>query len=171
MQHPCLKRLPYYRRAGVFLSTIWVLASLLLSGCASLQPNFEKPSVSVNSFKVLPSSGILPQFAIGLHIINPNRTALALQGLVYTIEIEGHKIITGVANNLPVIPAYGEGDIELQASADLFNGLRVLSGLIQQQQGLVNYRFTARLNVSNLLPDIAISEQGRIDLSARSKSQ
>jgi len=171
MQHRYLKRLSGSHKAPIWLSAYWLFVSLLLSGCASLQPGFEKPSVSVNSFKVLPSSGMLPQFAIGLHIINPNRTALTLQGLVYTIELEGHKVITGVANNLPVIAAYGEDDIELQASADLFNGLRVLSSLIQQQNGQVNYRFTARLNVSNLMPDIAISDQGKIDLTARPQTQ
>lgn len=171
MRHPVqnLSLCGYMSR--FFLSTALILASLILSGCANLQPGFENPTVSVNSFKILPSTGMLPKFAIGLHIINPNRTALSLQGLVYTIEIENHKIITGVANNLPVIAAYGEQDIELQASVDLFNGLRVFSGLIQGQSGLVNYSFTARLNVSNLLPDIAISDRGQIDISAASTSR
>ncbi len=159
------------RSAELGLAACWLLVSLLVNGCASLQPGFEKPSVSVNSFNVLPASGMLPQFAIGLHIINPNRTALTLQGLVYSIEIEGHRVITGVANNLPVVAAYGEEDIEIQASADLFNSLRVLSSLIQQQHGQVNYRFSARLNVGNLLPDILISDQGRIDLRASSATQ
>ncbi|MEH6473949.1 MAG: LEA type 2 family protein [Halopseudomonas sp.] len=148
------------------LTAILLFASLVLSGCASLQPGFENPTVSINSFEVLPSNGMVPKFGIGLHVINPNRTPLTLQGLVYTVEIEGHKVITGVANDLPEIEAYGEGDITLQASADLFNGLRMLTGLIQNQQGSVDYNLTARLNVSNLLPDIEVSDSGQIDLSA-----
>lgn len=152
-------------------SAALMLASLLLSGCANLQPGFENPTLSVNSFRILPTTGMLPRFVIGLHIINPNRTPLPLQGLLYTVEIEGHKLITGVKNDLPVIAAYGEQDIELQASVDLLSGLRVFSALMQSQTGRVNYRLTARLNIGARLPEIAISDRGQIDLSATSPSR
>ncbi|MEH6651383.1 MAG: LEA type 2 family protein [Motiliproteus sp.] len=149
-----------------------LLTLMLLHGCASLQPNFENPTVTINSFEVLPSSGMLPRFAIGLHVINPNRTPLTLQGLVYTVAIEDHKILTGVANDLPKIEAYGEGDIRVEASVDLLEGLGLLSGLMRQQQGSsVEYTLNARLNVSNLLPDIEISDSGQIDLAAAMRPQ
>lgn len=149
-----------------------LLTLTMLHGCASLQPSFENPTVTVNSFEVLPSSGMLPRFAIGLHVINPNRTALTLQGLVYTVAIEDHKILTGVANDLPQIEPYGEGDIRVEASVDLFEGLGLLSKLMRQQQSTsVEYSLNARLNVSSLLPDIEISDSGQIDLAAAMQPQ
>ena len=149
-----------------------LLTLMMLHGCASVQPNFENPTVTINSFEVLPSSGMLPRFAIGLHVINPNRTPLTLQGLVYTVAIEDHKILTGVANDLPQIDAYGEGDIRVEASVDLIEGLGLLSKLMRQQQSTsVEYSLNARLNVSNLLPDIEISDSGQIDLAAAMRPQ
>jgi LEA14-like dessication related protein len=162
---------PGHRTRRCSFSATLLLASLLLSGCANLSSGFENPTLSVNSFRLLPSTGMLPRFAIGLHIINPNRTPLPLQGLLYTIEIEGHKLITGVSNDLPVVAAYGEEEIELQASVNLLSGLRVFSGLMQSQTGLVNYRFSARLSIDARLPEIAISEHGQINLSAAAPSR
>ena len=57
----------------------------------------------------------MPRFEIGLHIINPNRQPLTLTGVAYTISIEGYRIMTGVSNTLPVIEAYGEGEVRLEA--------------------------------------------------------
>ena len=144
---------------------LMLLLSLFISGCATLQPGFEKPSVALTSFELLPSTGLAPKFGIGLHVINPNRTPLSLEGLVYTVEIEGQKILTGVANDLPVIAAYGEGDIQLEASPNLISSLRVLGGLVNQQRDSLDYDLTAKLDVGALLPRIEISESGKIDLS------
>ena len=71
-------------------------------GCASLQSGYETPVVTITSFDAIPTNGI-PQFKIGLHIVNPNRTPLDLKGVSYTIALEGHKIMTGVSNKLPHI--------------------------------------------------------------------
>lgn len=142
-----------------------VLLGLLVSSCATMQAGFEKPIVNLSSFKLLPSSGAAPKFGIGLHVINPNRTALSLKGLVYNVEIEGHKILTGVANDLPVIEAYGEGEIQLQASANLFNTLRMLSSLVNRPSNSLSYDLNAKLDVGSLLPRVEVNESGQIDLS------
>ncbi len=164
MRHSLFSLAAFGHSRALWLSISLIMATLVLNGCASLSSNFEQPKLSVTSFKLVPANRMLPKFDIGLRIINPNSTPLILRGLVYSIEIEGHEIITGVANNFPEIPAYGEGDINLQASADLLQGLQLLSGLLQKQQGSLSYNFSARLDVSNLLPDIRISDSGLIDL-------
>ncbi|WP_421869530.1 LEA type 2 family protein [Motiliproteus sp.] len=153
------------------LQRFWlvVLLGLGLSGCATLQPGFEKPVVNLTSFELLPSNGVAPKFGIGLHVINPNRTPLSLKGLVYNVEIEGHKILTGVANDLPVIAAYGEGDIQLQASANLFNTLRMLSSLVNRPSNSLTYDLNAKLDVGSLLPRVEVNESGKIDLSRLNK--
>lgn len=42
-----------------------------------------------------------PRFEIVLHITNPNRDPLELEGISYTIHLEGNKVMSGVANDLP----------------------------------------------------------------------
>ena len=89
---------------------------IYLTGCAGLQTDYETPIVSITSFKAIPGEGMVPRFEIGLHIVNPNRSALDLKGIAYTINLEGHNLLTGVSNKLPRIEAYGEGDISLFTS-------------------------------------------------------
>ena len=50
------------------------LIALQLTGCAGMQPGYESPSVSVQSFRAVPSDGGtgLPSFEIDLHVTNPN---------------------------------------------------------------------------------------------------
>ena len=139
---------------------------LIFSACAPLQPGFETPVVSISYFEALPSQGLIPQFKIGLHIVNPNRTPLALKGVVYTISLEGHKLMTGVANDLPVIDAYAEGDIELNAAVDLFSGIGFFTDLIRNQNmETISYSFNAKLDVGAMRPFIRVTKDGELSLA------
>ena len=72
-------------------SWIMILASmvLMIAGCATLNPEYETPSVNISTIRALPSDSIAPRFEIGLHIINPNRSALNLQGIAYSLNLDG----------------------------------------------------------------------------------
>ena len=55
---------------------------LLINACASIDPDYEQPTVSLSSFRALPSEGGIPTFEIGLHVLNPNSTSFQLEGVV-----------------------------------------------------------------------------------------
>lgn len=137
---------------------------IAMFGCTGLEYGFETPTVGVSSFRVLPSEGAMPRFEIGLHIINPNRTELKLEGLVYSVTLEGHKVITGVANDLPTIEAYGEGEVVLIASADLLNSIGLLATLLKSQQEKFDYELDAKLDIGRFQPRIHVVEKGEIPL-------
>ena len=146
----------------LFLS---LLITGIFTGCATLQTDYETPSVSVSSFEVIPGKGVLPKFEIGLHIINPNRTALALRGVAYTVSIEGHKLLTGVSNDLPVIEPYGTGDVLLQGSVDVFSSIGFFTDLIRSKnKDNFSYSLDAKLDVGTLYPVIRVNKKGKISL-------
>ena len=149
------------RSAGLAL---YLTLFIALVGCASLEPGFETPTVGVTSFRVLPAEGAAPKFEIGLHIVNPNRTALKLEGLVYSVSLEGHKILTGVSNNLPTIEAYGEGDVLLIATADLLNSIGLFASLLQSQRETFDYMLDAKLDIGSFRPRIHVVKEGEISL-------
>ena len=142
---------------------------LLISSCAGLQTDFNEPTVSVTSFRALPPEGMAPRFEIGMHVTNPNRTALALAGLSYTVSLEGHKILTGVENDLPEIEAYGEGDLTLQATADLFNSISLLADLIRQPRDTFAYEIEAILDLGGMYPNVNVDKKGQISLAPMHK--
>jgi LEA14-like dessication related protein len=138
-------------------------------GCAGLERGFETPTVGVSSFRVLPSERMVPQFEIGLHIVNPNRTALKLEGIVYSVILNGHKVLTGASSDLPVIGAYSEGDVTLRATADLLSSISLLASLMKQAQDTFDYELDAKLDIGSLRPRIHIQEKGKISLAGAAK--
>ena len=151
-----------------FFTSLLLPIVFIFSSCAPLQPGFETPVVSISSFEALPSQGVVPQFEIGLHIVNPNSTALNLKGMVYTISLENRKLVTGVTNELPVIEAYSEGDILLNASVDLFSSIGFFTDLIRNQNlKKISYQFNAKLDVGKLHPVIRVTKKGELSLSSK----
>ena len=149
---------------------LWVtamLAMLAMARCATLHPDFEKPMVAVNNIRLIPSGNIVPKFEIGLHIVNPNRSALTLHGIVYTLSLDGFKILTGVANELPTVEAYGQEDITLVAAANLISSIRLLSDLVNQRRGTITYDLDAKLDLGGIHPALHVNESGEIDLTGQ----
>ncbi len=145
---------------------------IYLTGCAGLQTDYETPTVSITSFKSIPGEGMVPRFEIGLHIVNPNRTALDLKGISYTVNLEGHNLLTGVSNKLPLIEAYGEGDILLAASVDFFNSMGFFADLAKNQnRESFAYSLDAKLDVGTLHPIIRISKKGNLSLFNSPRNQ
>jgi LEA14-like dessication related protein len=147
-----------------FRILVCLVFSLSVAGCGSFRPGFQTPSVTVSSFKTVPSSGIVPAFEIGLRVTNPNPQALKLDGIAYTISLEGTNLVNGVTNELPTIPAYGQGDVSLSASADLLAGARVVGELLRSGKRDVDYAFEARLDLAGLLPAVRVRDAGQISL-------
>jgi LEA14-like dessication related protein len=144
--------------------TLCLLIALLLTGCSVLKPSYETPQVTISSFRVLPSGSAAPQFEIGLHVINPNRIALELVGISYTISIDEHKLLSGVSNELPIIDAYGEGDVTVTAVPDLLGGIGLIADLMRVRRSVVNYNLQVKLDVGAILPAIHVEKTGEISL-------
>ena len=140
------------------------LLVFLTVGCTPLLPNFEAPTVNISSFRVLPGESVVPTFEIGLHVINPNRMALELQGLSYNVELEGYRILSGVSNQLPVIEAYGEGDVLLQASPDIFSTISLFTDLMNQPRNTFKFNLEALLDIGGLMPKISVHKRGEFSM-------
>lgn len=147
------------------ITIVCVTVTALLAGCAGMSPGWETPTVTVKAVRAMPSEGMLPEFEIDLHVVNPNREALKLVGVSYTVSLEGHELIQGVGNDLPVIDGYGEGDITLNASADLFAGVGLIRDLMSSQKDTLSYSFEAKLDPGALRPSIRVRDAGEVSLS------
>ena len=144
-----------------------ILASmvLMIAGCATLYTDYETPSVNVSTIRALPSDSIAPRFEIGLHVINPNRNPLKLHGIAYSLKLDGYKILTGVASDLPTIDGYAEGDVTLIAGTSLLNSMRFFADLVNAQKDHIAYELNAKLDLGGLRPNIHVGEKGEIRLS------
>ena len=148
-----------------------LLSGLLLTACATLSPDYEEPTVTLNSFRALPSEGMAPSFEIGLRILNPNAQALDLQGIVYTISLNGYELVKGVGKDFPAIEGYSESDVKLTAAANLLAGMRFVHNMMQSNDGAFDYEFKAKLDLGGLYPSIKIRETGNINLDGSTGPQ
>jgi LEA14-like dessication related protein len=155
-----------FAKFGVYLT---IFAAMF--GCAGLDPGFETPTVGVSSFRILPSEGTVPRFEIGLHIVNPNRSELNLAGIVYSVTLEGHKVLTGATSDLPVIAAYGEGEVVLLATADLLNSIGLFASLMQTKQDAFAYELEAQLDIGSFRPRIHVVKKGEISLQGAARER
>jgi LEA14-like dessication related protein len=130
-----------------------------------MRPGFETPTVTVKSVRALPSESVLPDFEIVLHVLNPNNEALKLSGVSYTVSLGGHDVVKGVGNDLPVIEGYGEADLTLTASANLFAGIGLLRDMVSTTGDQIDYEFEAKLDPGPLSPSIRIRDSGEISLN------
>jgi len=150
---------------------IYAVIAAMLAACTAMSPDYEKPTVTLSSFRALPSEGMAPAFEIGLRIINPNSQALKLEGIVYTVSLEGHELVKGVGKDFPVIEGYSEGEVKLTASANLLAGIRFISDMMHTQGESLEYEFKAKLDMGGVYPTIRVSEKGDINLNNRPRAQ
>jgi hypothetical protein len=137
---------------------------VLLTGCAGLTPQLDPPKVSIDSFTSLPSSGGAPRFEIKLRVANPNKQTLDIAGISYSVELLGKEVISGVTNDVPTIEGYSEEVVTLEAGLQLFQLLRLLSGLGRTQADALDYRFSAKIDFNGFIPTQRIEETGEITL-------
>jgi len=160
---------PLFRFPLLFASIL--LLVILLPACATLDPDYEEPTVTLSSFRAIPSEGMVPAFEIGLRILNPNSQTLNLEGIVYTVSLQGHELVKGVGKDFPPIEGYSEGNVTLTASANLLAGIRFIGDMMGSSGENLEYEFKAKLDMGGFFPSIRISETGNLNLSGNSQPQ
>lgn len=143
-----------------------LFAAALLQGCGSLRPGYEMPTVTITGLRALPSQGVMPDFEIGLRVVNPNRQSLNIDGIAYSIELEGREVIRGVGNDFPVIEGYGQQTLTITASANLLEGIRLFSEIMRTPKDRVRYDVEAKLDLGGFRLPIRIRDSGEISLGA-----
>lgn len=148
------------------LPALAIIILLMTSGCAVHHSGYEKPVVTLTSFRTVPGKNLLPEFKIGLHIVNPGRSVIRLKGIAYTVSLEGHDVLTGVSNQLPHIEAYGESNVSLTARINLISSISFLKGLVQSKEAKnLSYSFQAKLDIGTLYPLVYINKKGSVSLT------
>lgn len=153
-------------------SRAWLAALVLcVCACSTLQPNFENPSLQVTSITLLPSEGMQLNFDVGLKVSNPNKMALNVLGLAYDLRLDGYKVLEGVGNDIPEIPAYGSAEFHIAASTNLMQSFKLFSELLNNPKSVLNYTLNTKLDLgSTWLPALRLKDSGEINLTDKTRS-
>lgn len=138
----------------------------LLTGCATSLVNFDAPEIDLVGLKPLTSRGMEARFAVQLRVLNPNTLPLNVDGLHYQVYLRDERVLSGVSAEPVRIPGYGEGVVDLEASAGVLGSLALLRDLMSNppDSGLP-YRLEVKLSVDRSPRPLRIQREGMLRLS------
>lgn len=146
------------------LFAVALVLSILPSACVTIPSDFKQPGVTLKSISPRVSTGLTPEFDIVLQVTNPNRAALAVEGMSYTLLLRGKQVMDGVAGDIPEIAAYGEAEVAVHARADLFGGIALLADLLDSPGEPVDFEFRADIDIGSIYPMIRLRKSGSLFL-------
>lgn len=108
-------------------------------------------------------SGAAPRFGIKLRVTHPNKGALDIAGISYSVELLGKELVEGVTNDVSVIEGYSEEIVTLEAGVNMFQFVRLIAGLGSNSRDALEYRFSAKIDFNGFIPTQRIEETGVLD--------
>lgn len=137
------------------------VAGLLAAACASVPIGLEAPQVSLSDVS-LQGGGLFEQrIGLVLRVVNPNRRALAIDGMSFDVELNGKKFAHGVSDRAVTIPGLGEALIDVTAVTSLGDVLRQL-GAFGEHRG-VAYRLSGKVLMSGF-GSLPFERKGEVSL-------
>lgn len=105
------------------------------------------------------------QFAVRMHVENPNDRDIPVKGLDYELFLEGDSFAEGVSSKPFVIPALGETEIDLPIRTNFVSSLGRLVSRLQgrkQVQYVIEGKVLTDIGMFNKIP---FRESGSVDLT------
>lgn len=140
-----------------------VCAVLLFAGCATTGKYPEQPRVSLVSIQPKDMTLLEQRYALRLRILNPNETAIPLEGLNYSLEINGREFAYGVSRQDVSIPAFGEALLDVDVVSNLLNVMQQVQEMSNEQQNTLRYRLSGKLSLSNSLLKLPFDYHGELN--------
>jgi len=135
------------RRHAWRLLAAGVLGTLLLSAC-SLVPKFEKPTLELVSLKLADGNLLSQRFNARLKVHNPNDRALPVNGLHYTVEIDGKAFGKGESTRAFTVPARGEAEFDMTLDANLAGAVAAVLSRRERAKGReLEYRLVGTVSI------------------------
>lgn len=138
---------------------------LLITGCATMNNYPEQPRVSLVSIQPKEMTLLEQRYALQLRILNPNETAIPIEGLNYSVEINGREFAYGVSRQAVSIPPFGEALLDVDVVSNLLNVLQQMQEMSNEQQDSLQYRLSGKLSLSNSLVKLPFDYHGELKYS------
>ena len=148
---------------GIMHVAAIAVALLAVAGCAGLIGLEKSPRVSLVNIKPVQIQLLEQRYLATLRIQNPNPVALPIEGLDYSISINGADFADGVSSEGVTVPAYGEATLEVGVTstlAALIDQLRHFDG----SGGTLSYGITGTLSITGIPGGVSFKRDGEIDL-------
>jgi LEA14-like dessication related protein len=135
---------------GIKRGLLLIAVFSFIASCAAVKP--VPPEVSLTSLFVEGISLSHADLSAKLSIFNPNRVAMTIEQVDYTLQLEGIKVSDGRSFAPVRIGARESGDLDMKLSASYLSLWQVISSLADQE----NVKFS--LNGSVLVGGLGVTK-------------
>ena len=148
-----------------------LFAATFLNACATLSPYKESPRVSLVSIQPQEMSLLEQRFGLQLRILNPNATAIPVEGLSYSVEINNREFAYGASRQAVDIPAFGEALLDVEVVSSLLNVVEQLKALNAETRSNLNYRLSGKIGLANSPVSLPFDYSGVLDYQPAAAAQ
>lgn len=141
-----------------------VLCLFTMAGCAGVGQRLEPPRVKLATIRVQEFNVLETVFEVRLRVFNTNETALQIKGIECELEINGQPFAIGVSDADVEIPSYGTQLLPLRVYASVFDIIKSVQGLQNQDQLKYHIKGKVRLGTGAFPSVLPFESEGNISL-------
>jgi LEA14-like dessication related protein len=150
------------RQAPARAVLLGVVTAVSLAGCA-LFAHWQTPTLSVVSIQLGHSDLWQQHLLVRMGVHNPNDRELPVEGLSYTLEVNGEECAHGESGASFIVPARGDAEFDMNVTANAAAAL--LRMFAHGNAAPVQYRIHGKVQLSSgLLRSVPFDQQGELPL-------
>ena len=134
-------------RAKYYQRILLILAIGMLSACAGVTYHATPINVTLSNIQLVDSQLLEQEYMLTLRIQNTNDSTLVINGLSYTLDINGAQFAHGVSNQQNYILPYAEKLIQVNLISSTFSALKQLNKLGKKESSTFNYRLKGKVSL------------------------
>ena len=136
--------------------------ALFVTACATTGRYPESPRVSLTGIQAKDMTLLEQRYNLQLRIMNPNDTAIPVEGMSYSIEINGREFAYGVSNTSVSIPPFGEALLDVEVVSNLLNIMQQVQQMQGEQHESLKYRLTGKISLADSPARLPFDYQGEL---------
>lgn len=115
-----------------FLLFFTLSMPLLFTGCATLGPDVEEPTISVTDLRIQEVKPLEAIFVLELRIMNPNDFPLDIRGVNCDLKLDGNHFATGISDVQQQVSSFGTATIPVTVYASMFDMVTSVIQVLQE---------------------------------------
>ena len=126
-------------------TSLVLISTCVLAACSAL-PNRDPLNIDVAGIEPLQGEGLELRLAVRVRIQNPNDSDIEYSGAALNLDLNGHKLASGVSSAMGTVPRYGETVLEIPVTVSALNMARQAFGFLNvKDQKDVSYKVNGKL--------------------------
>ena len=154
--------MPSIRLYKIIIPAVFFLFTI--AACAGVGQRLEPPRVKLATLRVQEFNVLETVFEVRLRVFNTNDTALQIKGIECELEINGQPFAIGVSDADVEIPSYGTQLLPLNVYASVFDIIKSVQGLQNQDQIKYQIKGKVRLGTGAFPSVLPFDSEGNISL-------